>query len=168
MTVYRFRIAAANDAGQGDFSEIQEFSTCIAQPPSLKGISCVHYILILRTTNACCAISFKLYNAASTKPACRNVITFCPGGHQCQKIPGTSWLPLIVVIALYSGWWKDLWLADCQVLSFLQFLTMGKGSGRWAKVVKSMMKWDLYSTNCQNIWSLMQYNDLVNICSHSH
>ncbi|XP_023720890.1 fibronectin type-III domain-containing protein 3A isoform X3 [Cryptotermes secundus] len=36
MTVYRFRIAAANDAGQGDFSEIQEFSTCIAPPPSLK------------------------------------------------------------------------------------------------------------------------------------
>jgi hypothetical protein len=41
MTVYRFRIAAANDAGQGDFSEIQEFSTCIAPPPSLKGISFV-------------------------------------------------------------------------------------------------------------------------------
>jgi hypothetical protein len=42
MTVYRFRIAAANDAGQGDYSEIQEFSTCIAPPPSLKGISYVH------------------------------------------------------------------------------------------------------------------------------
>lgn len=43
MTVYRFRIAAANDAGQGDYSEIQEFSTCIAPPPSLKGIMCVNF-----------------------------------------------------------------------------------------------------------------------------
>jgi hypothetical protein len=43
MTVYRFRIAAANDAGQGDYSEIQEFSTCIAPPPSLKGIMCFHF-----------------------------------------------------------------------------------------------------------------------------
>lgn len=36
MTVYRFRIAAANDAGQGDYSDIQVFSTCIAPPPPLK------------------------------------------------------------------------------------------------------------------------------------
>jgi hypothetical protein len=42
MTVYRFRIAAVNDAGQGDYSEIQEFSTCIAPPPSLKGTLYVH------------------------------------------------------------------------------------------------------------------------------
>jgi hypothetical protein len=46
MTVYRFQIAAANDAGQGEYSEIQEFSTCIAPPPSLKGIS---FSLTLRT-----------------------------------------------------------------------------------------------------------------------
>ncbi|XP_021928755.1 fibronectin type-III domain-containing protein 3A isoform X2 [Zootermopsis nevadensis] len=36
MTMYRFRIAAANGAGQGHYSEIYEFSTCIAPPPSLK------------------------------------------------------------------------------------------------------------------------------------
>jgi hypothetical protein len=45
MTVYRFRIAAANDVGQGDYSEIQEFSTCIAPPPSLKGILYIHFCL---------------------------------------------------------------------------------------------------------------------------
>ncbi|KAE8744685.1 hypothetical protein FOCC_FOCC008688, partial [Frankliniella occidentalis] len=36
LTVYRFRIAASSDAGQGDFSEIYEFSTCIAPPSSVK------------------------------------------------------------------------------------------------------------------------------------
>ncbi|XP_067007900.1 fibronectin type-III domain-containing protein 3A isoform X2 [Anabrus simplex] len=44
LTRYRFRIAAANDTGQGESSEPQEFSTCIAPPPSLKApkVSDVH------------------------------------------------------------------------------------------------------------------------------
>lgn len=37
LTLYRFRIAASNDAGQGDFSEVYEFSTCRAPPASVKG-----------------------------------------------------------------------------------------------------------------------------------
>lgn len=38
LTLYRFRIAASNDAGQGEFSETYEFSTCIAPPASIKGM----------------------------------------------------------------------------------------------------------------------------------
>jgi hypothetical protein len=52
MTVYRFRIAAANDAGQGHYSEIYEFSTCIAPPPSLKGILLFdHFVMNLKCIN---------------------------------------------------------------------------------------------------------------------
>lgn len=37
LTVYKLRISAANDfAGQGEFSDIYEFSTCIASPAGLK------------------------------------------------------------------------------------------------------------------------------------
>ncbi|KAK7863661.1 hypothetical protein R5R35_006188 [Gryllus longicercus] len=36
LTTFRFRICAANDDGQGDWSEPVEYSTCIALPPSLK------------------------------------------------------------------------------------------------------------------------------------
>lgn len=50
MTMYRFRIAAANGAGQGHYSEIYEFSTCIAPPSSLKGILLFyHFILNLKS-----------------------------------------------------------------------------------------------------------------------
>nr|CAD7591808.1 unnamed protein product [Timema genevievae] len=36
LTMYRFRVAATDDAGQGDFSNVEEYTTTIAPPPSLK------------------------------------------------------------------------------------------------------------------------------------
>nr|CAD7462627.1 unnamed protein product [Timema tahoe] len=36
LTMYRFRVAATDDAGQGDFSSVEEYTTTIAPPPSLK------------------------------------------------------------------------------------------------------------------------------------
>lgn len=45
QSVYRFRISATNDAGEGPDSDFYEFSTTIAPPPSLKGTHS-HIILV--------------------------------------------------------------------------------------------------------------------------
>ena len=39
---YRFRIAASNEAGQGAFSEVMEFSTVYAPPPPVKSTAETH------------------------------------------------------------------------------------------------------------------------------
>ncbi|XP_063236459.1 fibronectin type-III domain-containing protein 3A isoform X2 [Bacillus rossius redtenbacheri] len=36
LTTYRFRVAAVNDAGQGDYSDVQEYATTITPPPPPK------------------------------------------------------------------------------------------------------------------------------------
>lgn len=36
LSTYKFRICASSDAGQGEFSDVYEFKTCIAPPASLK------------------------------------------------------------------------------------------------------------------------------------